>query len=108
MGSEFQIPGRSPDRIDREAVSQYWHERFFTESYYAAGDRFEHFEPAYLAGHEARIRDFNLAYEQVEEELRARWQQNGHNALGWARARLAMRRAWEAALLLDKSAGRDK
>lgn len=108
MGSEFQIPGRTPDRIDREAVSEYWHERFFTESYYTVGDRFEHFEPAYLAGHEARIRDFNLAYEQVEEELRSRWQQDSHSSLSWARARLAIRRAWEAALLVDKGVRREK
>ncbi|WP_305806241.1 hypothetical protein [Stenotrophomonas sp. YIM B06876] len=99
MGSEFQIPGRVPERIDREAVSRYWHERFSTESYYTSGDRFEDFEPAYLAGHEARVRDFNRAYEQVEAELEARWQQQhaASSPLGWAKARLAVRRAWDEA-----------
>ncbi|MGV8961596.1 MAG: hypothetical protein ACOH1V_14635 [Stenotrophomonas sp.] len=102
MGSEFQIPGRVPDRIDRQAVSRYWHERFSTESYYDSGDHFEDFEPAYLAGHEARVRDFGLAYEQVEAELERRWaQERGDSKLSWAQARHAARRGWEEATGAD-------
>ncbi|MEL4893722.1 hypothetical protein PQU63_20280 [Xanthomonas protegens] len=98
MSVPYQIPGRAPNDEDRSTVSQYWRDRFADEPYYSEGERFEDYEPAYHAGHEARIRDFNRAYEQVEAELHRDWDQNkGSQTLSWSKARHAVRRAWERA-----------
>jgi len=98
MNVTYQIPGRAPDEDDRTAVSRYWRDRFPEEPYYAEGEHYEDYEPAYLAGHEARVRDFERAYEQVEAELRQRWETDkGSGTLAWSKARHAVRRAWEHA-----------
>lgn len=57
MNVPYQIPGRAPDEDRSQNVSNYWRERFTEESYYTEGDRYEDYESAYLAGHEARIRE---------------------------------------------------
>lgn len=57
MNVPYQIPGRAPDEDRSQNVSTYWRERFTEEPYYTEGDRYEDYEGAYLAGHEARIRD---------------------------------------------------
>lgn len=101
MNVPYQIPGRAPEDDTRQAVSRYWRERFGGEPYYSAGERFEDYEPAYLAGHEARVRDFDRAYEQVEAELHRNWDaQRGERSLAWSKARHAAHRAWEDAARL--------
>ncbi len=98
MNTPYQIPGRAPEDTDRDTVSRYWRDRFTEEPYYAEGALFEDYEPAYLAGHEARLRNFAQAYEQVEAELHRDWDANrGDKSLAWSQARHAVRRAWENA-----------
>ncbi|WP_022971309.1 hypothetical protein [Xanthomonas maliensis] len=98
MNVPYQIPGRAPDEDRNQNVSNYWRERFTEEPYYADGERFEDYEAAYLAGHEARVRDFARAYDQVEAELHRDWDnQRGTSSLSWSKARHAVRRAWENA-----------
>ncbi|HVJ36792.1 MAG TPA: hypothetical protein VM687_03190 [Stenotrophomonas sp.] len=97
MNVTYQIPGRTPEN-ERDDVSRYWRERFPQEPYYAEGEHYEDYEPAYLAGHEARVRNVEQAYEQVEAELRDRWEAGkGSQSLAWSKARHAVRRAWEHA-----------
>ncbi|MEE7548136.1 hypothetical protein HF319_14780 [Xanthomonas sp. Kuri4-1] len=98
MNTPYQIPGRAPDEDDRQDVSSYWRDRFADEPYYAEGERFEDYEAAYVAGHEARVRNFTQAYEQVEAELHRSWDADkGSASLAWSKARHAVRRAWERA-----------
>ncbi|MBB5865068.1 hypothetical protein [Xanthomonas sp. 3058] len=98
MNAPYQIPGRAPDENRSQNVSSYWRERFTEEPYCAEGDRYEDYEAAYLAGHEARIRDVARAYDQVEAELHRDWEANrGSSSLSWSKARHAVRRAWENA-----------
>ena len=71
--TEYQIPGRVPDdSTPRDAVSNYWRERYTAEPYYDDQLFFEDYEPAYRIGHAARAQDMIRAYEQVEAELRSR------------------------------------
>lgn len=96
----YQIPGRTPEDADKDraVASTYWREQFSAEPYYVDGDRFEDYEAAYLAGHEARMRDFARAYEQVEAELHRDWDtRRGASSLSWSKARHAVRRAWDRA-----------
>lgn len=86
MNVPYQIPGRAPDEGRNQNVSQYWRERFTEEPYYAEGDRYEDYEAAYLAGHDARVRDMARAYDQVEAELHRDWDANrGSSSLAGAR-----------------------
>ncbi|NIK10503.1 hypothetical protein FHY11_004063 [Xanthomonas arboricola] len=98
MNVPYQIPGRAPDEDRSQNVSNYWRERFTEESYYTEGERYEDYEGAYLAGHEARIRENARAYDQVEAELHRDWEANrGTDGLSWSKARHAVKRAWENA-----------
>ncbi|ARZ72990.1 hypothetical protein ACWWU7_09885 [Stenotrophomonas sp. SM006] len=97
--TEYQIPGRVPDdSTPRDAVSNYWRERYTAEPYYDDQLFFEDYEPAYRIGHAARAQDMIRAYEQVEAELESRWaSERGRSRLEWAQARSAVRRGWEEA-----------
>ncbi|MBV6671525.1 hypothetical protein KV691_20055 [Xanthomonas euvesicatoria pv. alangii] len=98
MNVPYQIPGRAPDEDRSQNISTYWRERFTEEPYYTEGDRYEDYEGAYLAGHEARIRDKARAYDQVEAELHRDWEaKRGTSSLSWSKARHAVKRAWENA-----------
>ena len=98
MNVTYQIPGRAPADDDRTAVSRYWRERFPEDPYSAKGEPNGDYDPAYLAAHEARVRDFARAYEQVEADLRQRWETDkGSDSLTWSKARHAVRRGWEHA-----------
>jgi len=111
MSTDYQIPGRVPnDGVQRTAVSTFWRERFTAEPYYTEGDRFEDFESAYYAGHEARVREYTRAYEEVEAELQQRWEHDHRDkpGLGWDRARHAIRRAWDEAGKLVSGTSQDR
>ncbi len=100
MGITYQIPGQVPNDGDDTRLSGYWRERFTAEPYYAEGDNFEDFEPAYRAGYQARVRDIARAYDEVEGELQAQWEADrkaGKAKLEWERAKHAVRRAWDEA-----------
>ncbi|AEM49699.1 hypothetical protein [Stenotrophomonas maltophilia] len=101
--TEYQIPGRVPDdSTPRDAVSNYWRERYTAEPYYDDQLFFEDYEPAYRIGHAARAQDMIRAYEEVERELESRWaSERGRSRLDWAQARNAVRRGWEEAQLAD-------
>ena len=76
MSTDYQIPGRVPeDGVPRQAVSDYWRERFPSEPYYDNNQFFDDYEPAYQLGHRTRADDMIRAYEEVEAELQARWAQ---------------------------------
>ncbi|WP_329811088.1 hypothetical protein [Stenotrophomonas sp. SMYL8] len=104
MSPEYQIPGRVPDdSTPRDAVSNYWRERYTAEPYYDDQLFFEDYEPAYRIGHAARAQDMIRAYEDMEAELESRWaSERGRSQLEWAQARSAVRRGWEEAVNLDQ------
>lgn len=97
MSTDYQIPGRVPeDGVPRQAVSDYWRERFSAEPYYDNNQFFDDYEPAYQLGHHSRADDIIRAYEQVEAELETRWaQERGSSKLTWEQARNAVRRGWD-------------
>ncbi|GHH55825.1 hypothetical protein [[Pseudomonas] boreopolis] len=107
MNVSYQVPGRVPEDGTRELVSRYWRERFNGEPYYTDGELFEDYEPAYLAGHEARIRGSERAYDEIEPELHRNWDaQRGPRSLSWSKARHAVRRGWESAREIAGQDGR--
>lgn len=107
MSPEYQIPGRVPeDGVPREAVTDYWRERYPSEPYYDAALPFDDFEPAYRLGHQTRAQDIARAYDEVERELETRWAaERGQSRLDWLQARHAVKRGWEDALQADPRVG---
>jgi hypothetical protein len=103
MSTDYQIPGRVPeDGTPRQAVSDYWRDRYTSEPYYDNQLFFDDYEPAYQIGHTARAQDIIRAYEEIEGELETRWaKERGKSRLEWAQARSAVRRGWEEAVNLD-------
>ncbi len=103
MSPDYQIPGRVPeDSTPREAISDYWRDRYSAEPYYDASLLFDDYEPAYRIGHTARAQDMIRAYEEIEGELESRWaKERGKSRLEWDQARSAVRRGWEEAVNLD-------
>jgi hypothetical protein len=107
MSPDYQIPGRVPeDGIPRQAVSDYWRERFTAEPYYDSSLQFDDYEPAYYLGYSSRLNrtradDMIDAYEQVEAELESRWAREQPNSrLSWEQARTAVRRGWDESTAL--------
>jgi hypothetical protein len=105
MSPDYQIPGRVPeDGVPRQAVSDYWRERFSAEPYYDQSQFFDDYEPAYQLGHYSRADDIIRAYEEVEAELETRWaQERGKSKLTWAQARNAVRRGWDESTALRQA-----
>lgn len=105
MSTDYQIPGRVPeDGVARQAVSDYWRERFPSEPYYDQSQFFDDYEPAYQLGHRSRADDIIQAYEQVEAELQGRWaQERGNSKLSWEQARTAVRRGWDESTALRQA-----
>jgi len=110
MSPDYQIPGRVPeDGVPREAVSDYWRERFSAEPYYESNLAFEDYEPAYYLGYSSRhtrtrADEVIEAYEQVEAELESRWaREQATSKLTWAQARNAVRRGWDESTALHQS-----
>lgn len=107
MSPDYQIPGRVPqDGVARQAVSDFWRDRYTREPYYDNTLYFDDYEPAYQIGHAAhaenRAQAIIRAYDEVEHELESRWNaDHGKSRLNWAQARNAVRRGWEEASKLD-------
>ena len=113
MSPDYQIPGRVPeDSTPREAISDYWRDRYSAEPYYDASLLFDDYEPAYQVGHAARFHETRAdqvirAYEEVERELESRWASDrGRSRLEWEQARAAVRRGWDDANTVDPRLGR--
>ncbi|MBK0027997.1 hypothetical protein IAE57_17695 [Stenotrophomonas sp. S48] len=105
---DYQIPGRVPDdSTPRQAVFDYWRDRYTAEPYYDDSLLFDDYEPAYRIGHAARVHETRAdaiirAYEQVEAELQGRWAaERGSSRLEWEQARAAVRRGWDEAHVAD-------
>ncbi len=112
MSPDYQIPGRVPeDGVPRQAVADYWRERFSAEPYYDSSSDliFDDYEPAYYLGYSARHQRTRAdevieAYEQVEAELQSRWaSEHAKSKLTWEQARSAVQRGWDESTALRQA-----
>lgn len=80
-----------------EAQNRYWREHFRSEPYYAQGQAYDAYEPAYRLGIEARGEHPNKQFGEVEDKLRTQYEagQQDRRTLDWAHARQAVRAAWD-------------
>ena len=80
-----------------EAQNRYWREHFRNEPYYAQGNEFDAYEPAFRLGAEARGAYPDKQFVDVEDKLRMQYEagQQAQRKLDWVEARQAVRAAWD-------------
>ena len=97
MSPDYQIPGRVPeDGVPREAVSDYWRERFSAEPYYDSDLAFEDYEPGYRFAYNEAGKHRGKRWEDVEPTLRTDWDRfEGRGQSTWENVKDSVRDAWD-------------
>ncbi len=76
----------------------YWRDQYVRESYYVKDHTYDDYAPAYRTGYEARGRYADKRFEDVEADLERDYGvARGNSRLGWDKAKLATRAAWNRA-----------
>ena len=84
------------ESIDPTTETEHWRIHFASRPYVDAGTSFDHYEPAYRYGWEARSRYADNDFDDVESDLRSEWgMYRGESKLDWDKARPATRDAWD-------------
>jgi uncharacterized protein YcfJ len=84
------------ESIDPTAEQAYWKDEYQNRSYYDPDVDYEtNYAPAYQYGWESRDQNRDRDWEDVEPILGRDWEsRRGFSSLGWDRAKLATRDAW--------------
>lgn len=83
------------EAVNPTSEDAYWREAYHTRPYYEAGFDYEHYGPAYTYGYTNYERYKGRSFEEVEPDLRTRWESaRGKSRLDWDRAKHAVRDAW--------------
>lgn len=84
------------EMVDPTLETTYWRENYATRPYYDAATPYEHYEPAYRYGWEARDRYEGKPFSAVESDLERGWDKaKGASSLAWQKAKHATRDAWD-------------
>ena len=83
--------------VNPTAEDGYWRESYSREPYYAAGQSYDDYAPAYSLGYNGRNR-YNSDFESAESQLASDWNTTkGTSKLSWDQAKHATRAAWHRA-----------
>jgi hypothetical protein len=84
------------ESVNPTVEDEYWREHYKARPYIDEGADYEAYRPAYRYGWESYGRYRGRTFDEVEPELSREWEgrQQG-STLGWSRARLAARDAWD-------------
>jgi hypothetical protein len=94
------------EMINPTEEAAYWRDNFHTRPYATTDTTYDHYEPAYRYGWESRARFENNSFDEVEPTLAQDWSNyRGQSQLGWDKARLATRDAWDR---IDAKVGRPR
>jgi hypothetical protein len=83
-----------PGSLPAAAHDSYWRRNFAGRPYTDESHGYEYYRPAYRYGWESRDRFEGRRFEEVEEELRGRWDRD-RMGLEWEEAKQAVRDAFE-------------
>ena len=82
--------------VDPTAEDAYWRENYKTRPYVEKNRDYTAYAPAYRLGYESRGTSKYKTFDEAEPELRTRWERdNAKTGLGWDKARLASKDAWD-------------
>jgi len=83
------------EKINPSVEHEYWRKTYTTRPY-TLGSSYDDFGPAYQYGWESRGRYAGKNFVDIESDLGRDWEKSrGQSKLGWDRASLAARDAWE-------------
>jgi uncharacterized protein YcfJ len=83
------------EKIDPTVEDAYWRTNFSKRPYVDLNTAYIIYQSAYRTGYEGRSRYSGKTFEEVEADLQRDYEKNrGANGLGWDKARLATRDAW--------------
>jgi hypothetical protein len=84
------------EQIDPTAEDAYWRENYRNRPYVDQGAEYDAYRPAYQYGWESRSQYRDRRFEEVEPELQKGWTGGTRQSkLGWDKAKLAARDAWD-------------
>ena len=84
------------EEIDPTVEDAYWRANFESRPYFDRSLVYEHYQPAYRYGWEARSLYSDKSWEEIEAELEGKWSsRRGDSLLAWQNARHATRDAWD-------------
>jgi len=84
------------EAIDPTVEDAFWSDQYGHEPYYSKDRTYTDYAPAYRAGYEAHGRHAGRSFDDVEDEIRASYEQSrGSSKLDWTTARPATRAAWD-------------
>ena len=84
------------EKIDPTVEDTYWRQTYTTRPYYDKTTPYDAYAPAYRTGYEGYGRYYGKKWDQVEKDLRTDYERTaGKTNLGWDRAKLATRDAWD-------------
>lgn len=86
------------EAVDPTVENAYWEKNYRTQPYYEEGTDYAEYEPAYRAGYEgyATHAASRRTFDELEPDLKRDYEaRKGSSRLGWDRARLAARSAWD-------------
>jgi hypothetical protein len=84
------------EAVNPTAEDAYWRENYQSRPYYTSDYSYDDYSPAYRYGYESRSRYGGKRYEDVENDLSGGWDRfKGKSRLGWEKAKLATRDAWD-------------
>ena len=84
------------ESIDPTAEDAYWSSNYKNRSYVEKDSDYSTYQPAYRYGWESRGQYAGRRFDEVEPDLERKWSQSrGKSTLGWDKAKLAARDAWD-------------
>ncbi|HWE96840.1 MAG TPA: hypothetical protein VG269_22965 [Tepidisphaeraceae bacterium] len=84
------------ENVNPSVEEKYWRDNYSSRPYVAPGSSYDEYGPAYEYGWEARARNSNKNFEDVENDLGRDWDRaKGRSRLKWEQAKQASRDAWE-------------
>ena len=91
-GARARSGGTHP-AADAPSYDAFWQSSFTKRPYVNAQLGYDHYRPAYRFGWESQAAGEGAEFEDVEEQLKERWE-NEPSELSWEEARPAVRDAW--------------
>lgn len=89
-------PSRQRPPVSSTLESDYWRSNYQHRPYVEPGVSYDEYAPAYQYGWDAYSQNTSRLFEDVEPELRTRWDRDrGSSRLTWEKARHAARDAWD-------------
>ena len=84
------------EKINPTAEDSHWRENYTSRPYVDTGKAYDHYQPAYQFGWEARDRLGAASWNDSEADLRREWESHPHSwTLDWNAASHAIRDAWD-------------